>query len=72
MRHTCAAIPHLTALQYDVAETVNFAVLSGTEIVCIACIARGTPCPSILEVGSREPASCTSVQREILAWKPEV
>jgi IclR family pca regulon transcriptional regulator len=65
------ASPHLTALQADVGEIVNFAVLSGVEIVYIARIAPRSILAINLEVGSHQPASCTSLGRAILAWMQE-
>jgi IclR family pca regulon transcriptional regulator len=64
-------MPHLAALQRDVGEIVNLAVLSGVEVVYIARIAPRSILSINLEVGSRHPASCTSLGRAILAWLPE-
>lgn len=65
------AMPHLTALHAEVGEIVNFAVLSGVEIVYIARIAPHSILSMPLEIGSRQPASCTSLGRAILSRLPE-
>jgi IclR family transcriptional regulator, pca regulon regulatory protein len=65
------ATPHLTALHAEVGEIVNFAVLSGVEIVYIARIAPHSILSMPLEIGSRQPASATSLGRAILSRMPE-
>jgi IclR family pca regulon transcriptional regulator len=66
-----AAMPYLRALNTEVGEIVNFAVLSGVEVVYVARIAPRSILTMNLDVGSRHPASVTSLGRAILAWKPE-
>lgn len=65
------AMPHVAALQRELGEIVNFAVLSGVDIVYIARIAPRSILSIPLEVGSRQPASSTSLGRAVLASLPE-
>lgn len=66
-----AAMPHLTKLHAEVGEIVNFAILSGVDIVYIARIAPHRILSMPLEIGSRQPASSTSLGRAILSQLSE-
>ena len=62
--------PYLLELQRDVDETVNLAVLDGTEVVYAARLATGQILSMNIDIGSRLPAYCTSLGRAILAYMP--
>jgi IclR family pca regulon transcriptional regulator len=66
-----AAEPELRALRDKINETVNLAVLSGTEIVYLVRLSVGRILSLNIEVGSRLPAYCASLGRAILAFLPD-
>jgi IclR family pca regulon transcriptional regulator len=65
------AMPHLRALEQDTGETVNMAVLDGTDVVYLARVLSDRLITLRLTVGSRLPAYATSLGRAILAHLPE-
>jgi PcaR/PcaU/PobR family beta-ketoadipate pathway transcriptional regulator len=65
------AMPHLRALEQETGETVNMAVLDGTEVVYLARVLSARLITLRLTVGSRLPAYATSLGRAILAHLPE-
>jgi IclR family pca regulon transcriptional regulator len=64
------AFPHLEKTSKEIGETVNLAILDGTEIVYIERIKTQQILNINLEVGSRLPAYCTSMGKAILAFLP--
>jgi len=62
--------PYLQRLQAEVDETVNFAVLDGTDVVYVARLATGQILSINIDIGTRLPAYCTSLGRAILAALP--
>ena len=64
------AMPVLSQLQREVSETVNLAVLDGTEVLYVARIATEHFLQVHVEVGSRLPAYCTALGRALLAALP--
>lgn len=69
-RLATVATPVLQKLQRDVGETVNLAVLDGSDVVYIARIATNQILAVNLAIGSRLPVSCTSLGRAMLAFLP--
>jgi IclR family pca regulon transcriptional regulator len=65
------AMPHLRALEQDTGETVNMAVLDGTDVVYLARVLSAHLITLRLTVGSRLPAYATSLGRAILAHLPQ-
>lgn len=65
------AFPHLEKTSKEINETVNLAILDGTEIVYVERIKTQQILNINLEVGSRLPAYCTSMGKAILAFLPE-
>lgn len=63
--------PYLLRLQAEVNETVNFAVLDGTDVVYVARLATGQFLSINIDIGTRLPAYCTSLGRAILAALPD-
>ncbi|MCX8116793.1 MAG: IclR family transcriptional regulator [Desulfobacterota bacterium] len=64
------AFPHLEKTSQEIGETVNLAILDGTEIVYVERIKTQQILNINLEVGSRLPAYCTSMGKAILAFLP--
>ncbi len=65
------AFPHLEKTSKEIGETVNLAILDGTEIVYVERIKTQQILNINLEVGSRLPAYCTSMGKALLAFLPE-
>ena len=66
------ALPHLRAFVADVQESATVAVLDGSEIVYVAhAPARSASSPSRSTVGTRDPASATSLGRALLAGQTD-
>lgn len=65
------AFPHLEKTSKEIGETVNLAILDGTEIVYVERIKTQQILNINLEVGSRLPAYCTSMGKAILAFLPD-
>jgi IclR family pca regulon transcriptional regulator len=65
------AQPALSALRYQINETVNLAVLSGPEVVYLVRLSVGRILSLNIDVGSRLPAYCASLGKAILAFLPE-
>ena len=69
------AIPHLRRLSEDTGHTVNMAILDGPDIVYIERVRSQRPgqreIDLNLHIGSRLPASCTSMGKVLLAHLPE-
>jgi IclR family pca regulon transcriptional regulator len=63
--------PYLVELQRSVGETVNLAVLTGTDVTYVARLATQRILSINIDVGTRLPAYCTSLGRAILAALPE-
>ena len=64
------AYPYLEETSREVGETVNLAVLDGTEIVYVERIRTQQILNINLNVGSRLPVHCTSMGKTILAFLP--
>lgn len=64
------AFPSLEKTSKEIGETVNLAILDGTEIVYVERIKTQQILNINLEVGSRLPAYCTSMGKAILAFLP--
>lgn len=64
------AFPHLEKTSKEINETVNLAILDGTEIVYVERIKTQQILNINLEVGSRLPAYCTSMGKAVLAFLP--
>ena len=66
------AQPHLQHLSDETGNTVNMAVLDGTEIVYLVRVRSATAAQSEIDldlhVGSRLPAYCTSMGKVLLAY----
>jgi len=65
------ASPYLEAASKEIGETVNLAILDGTEIVYVERIKTQQILNINLQVGSRLPAYCTSMGKAMLAFLPE-
>lgn len=65
------AQPYLRELSKTLQETVNMAVLEGTEILYVARFKTETILATKLHLGSRLPVYCTSMGKAILAHLPE-
>jgi DNA-binding IclR family transcriptional regulator len=65
------ARPHLTRLQQETEETVNFAVLDQGEVLYIAKIEPQRNLRIAAHVGHRFPAYCTALGKAMLAESPE-
>ncbi|MFJ3402554.1 IclR family transcriptional regulator C-terminal domain-containing protein [Promicromonospora sp. NPDC090134] len=64
------AQPHLERLAEDVGESSSVAVLDGAEIVYVARVATHRIMSAAIQVGTRFPASATSMGRAVLAHLP--
>lgn len=65
------AEPYLRELSLKLDETVNMAVLDGTEILYVARFKTEQILAEDLRIGSRLPAYCTSMGKALLAHLPE-
>lgn len=65
------AYPILQKTSKEIGETVNLAILDGTEIVYVERIKTEQILNINLQVGSRLPAYCTSMGKAMLAFLPE-
>ena len=65
------AFPYLDRTSKEVGETVNLAILDGTEIVYVERIRTEQILNINLHVGSRLPVHCTSMGKTMLAFLPE-
>lgn len=65
---TDVARPHLRALATEWELTVNMAILDGPEIVYVERIVGSRSMDLHLQVGSRQPAHCTSMGKVLLAF----
>jgi len=65
------ASPYLEAASKEIGETVNLAILDGTEIVYVERIKTQQILNINLQVGSRLHAYCTSMGKAMLAFLPE-
>jgi IclR family pca regulon transcriptional regulator len=65
------AFPYLDKSSKEIGETVNLAILDGTEIVYVERIKTQQILNINLQVGSRLPAYCTSMGKAMLAFLPE-
>lgn len=63
-----AALPYLEKTSKEIGETVNLAVLDGTEIVYVERIKTEQILNINLQVGSRLPAYCTSMGKAMLSF----
>lgn len=64
------ALPYMNRLRAETEETVNLAVLDGTEIVFVERIEGSFIVNSNLRVGSRLPVYCSSMGKALLAYLP--
>jgi len=62
------AYPYLEKLALDTKETVNLAVLDGTDVYYIDRIESREPLRIQLDIGTRFPAYCTGLGRVLLAY----
>lgn len=65
------AMPYLRELRRETQETVNMALLDGTDVVYVARVLSDHLISLRLYVGSRLPAYASSLGRAILAFLPE-
>jgi DNA-binding IclR family transcriptional regulator len=65
------AMPFMEDLQRQVGETVNLAILDGTDIVYVERLKTQDILNINLHVGSRFPAYCTSMGKAMLAFSSE-
>ncbi|HEY4840162.1 MAG TPA: IclR family transcriptional regulator [Candidatus Acidoferrales bacterium] len=65
------ALPHLTRVQHETEETVNFAMMDKGEVLYIAKIEPKRNLRIAAHVGHRFPAYCTSLGKAMLAELPE-
>jgi IclR family pca regulon transcriptional regulator len=63
--------PYLEGLSREIGETVNLAMLEGTEIVYLDRIKTEQIININLSVGSRLPLYCTSMGKSLLAFLPK-
>ncbi|NMP25037.1 IclR family transcriptional regulator [Sulfobacillus harzensis] len=61
------AVPHLDRLSSELGETVQMAILDGTDIVYIAKSESQRPVQLVSSVGSRLPAHATGLGKALLA-----
>ncbi len=66
-----SALPILRRLRDQTRETVNLALLSGSEIVYIERVVSDYLVNANVEVGERLPVYCASMGKVILAFMPE-
>ena len=66
-----SALPILRRLRDETRETVNLALLSGSEIVYIERVVSDYLVNANVEVGDRLPVYCASMGKVILAFMPE-
>jgi IclR family transcriptional regulator, KDG regulon repressor len=65
------ALPHLTRVQHETQETVNFAVMDKGEVLYIAKIEPQRNLRIAAHVGHRFPAYCTALGKAMMAELPE-
>jgi IclR family transcriptional regulator, pca regulon regulatory protein len=65
------AQPELRLLSAEIKETVNLAILDGSEVVYLERLAVGRILSFKIEIGTRLPAFSASLGRAILAFLPE-
>jgi len=65
------ALPHMTRVQRETEETVNFAVMDKGEVLYIAKIEPQRNLRMAAHVGHRFPAYCTALGKAMLAELPE-
>jgi DNA-binding IclR family transcriptional regulator len=65
------ALPHLTRVQHETEETVNFAVMDKGEVLYIAKIEPQRNLRIAAHVGHRFPAYCTALGKAMMAELPE-
>ena len=65
------AHPHLVALTRRVQDSTSLAVLTGTDVQCVASVAAGRIMDADIAVGARLPAHATSTGRILLANLPD-
>ena len=65
------ALPHLTRVQHQTEETVNFAVMDKGEVLYIAKIEPQRNLRIAAHVGHRFPAYCTALGKAMMAELPE-
>jgi len=65
------AFPFLEKTSKEIGETVNLAILDGTDIVYVERIKTEQILNINLQIGSRLPAYCTSMGKAMLAFLPE-
>lgn len=65
------AHPYLKELSAEIDETVNLAILNGTQIVYIDRVKTGQIININLNIGSKLPVYCTSMGKSLLAFLPK-
>ncbi len=65
------AHPYLKQLSHEIGETVNLAILDGTDIVYVDRIKTERIININLSIGSRLPLYCTSMGKCLLAFLPD-
>jgi len=63
--------PFLRKLSYHTKESINFAILEGTETVSLCKIESSELLKTDIKIGARLPAHCTAVGKALLAFLPE-
>ena len=66
-----AAGPHLHAARHELDETIQLAVLDGTEVVYVAKVEADHPLRLVSKVGVRLPAHATGLGKVLLAALPQ-
>ncbi|MGE4336148.1 MAG: IclR family transcriptional regulator [Pigmentiphaga sp.] len=66
------ARPHMQALVRLSQETVQLAILDGTDVLYIDKVDSPQPVRSYTRVGSRAPAYCTGTGKSLLAYCPDL
>ncbi|MBC7812936.1 MAG: IclR family transcriptional regulator, partial [Burkholderiales bacterium] len=64
-------LPHMHTLQQDSGETVNLAVMEGSDIVYLEIVDSGNLTQNHARVGGRHPAHTTALGKAMLAYLPD-
>lgn len=67
-----AAQPIMDQLAENQGETVNLALVDGTEMVYVMTVDARSVLRMQLDVGRRAPAYCTAVGKAVLAFRPDI
>ena len=63
--------PHMQFLQEVSGETINLAVMEGTDIVYLEIIESANVTPGYTRIGGRHPAHTTALGKAMLAYLPD-